>query len=116
NFPMARSPAQILEDDIARLQTARQTGKLQFEDDEKVDLKNYTFPELQRLLVEGYGQKAFRAQQIYEWLYRHIVASFDEMTNISKSFRATLQATARVAPIRNIGTHGSSDGTAKLQF
>lgn len=113
---MARSPAQILDDDIARLCSARASGELRFEDDQKVDLKNFTEPQLVRLFVEGYGEKAFRAKQVYEWLYRHLVSSFDEMTNLSKAFRATLDATARVSPVRHVGTHGSPDGTAKLQF
>ncbi len=113
---MAMTPEELLEFDIARLKAARQAGELHLPELERVDLKNFTREQLVRLVVEGYGEKAFRAQQVYEWLYRHLVASFEEMTNLSKAFRATLESTARVAPIRNVGTHGSTDGTAKLQF
>lgn len=113
---MAQTPAQLLESEIARLKTARAAGELHFEEDARIDLKSFTSDELERLFVEGYGEKKFRAVQLYEWLYRHLVASFDEMTNLSKGLRATLAATARVAPVALVGSHSSADGTAKLQF
>ena len=34
----------------------------------------------------AHGQKKFRATQIWDWLYRKRVQSFEEMTNISKDF------------------------------
>ncbi len=36
------------------------------------------------------GQSSFRAKQIFSWLYKKRVSSFDEMTDISKDFRETL--------------------------
>ena len=71
---------------------------------------------LERLVVEGLGEKKFRAKQLFEWLYRHLASSFDDMTNLSKSFRATLAATCRVAPVRHKGIFSASDGTSKLTF
>ena len=44
---------------------------------------NYTLDELKNRMVE-LGEKPYRALQIFEWLYRSRVSSFEEMTNISK--------------------------------
>ena len=41
-----------------------------------------TRPEL-AALMEGLGQKKFRAGQIYEWIHVKNAASYDEMTNLS---------------------------------
>ncbi len=113
---MAATPQQLLETAIERLTAARDAGELQFEDDERIDLKNFTRDELERLVVEGYGEKKFRAAQLYEWLYKHLAASFEEMTNLSKAFRAVLISTARVAPLARQGIFVASDGTSKLTF
>ena len=44
---------------------------------------NYTLDELGNYFI-SIGDKKFRAIQIFEWLYRNRVNSFDEMTNLSK--------------------------------
>ncbi len=36
--------------------------------------------------------QAFRAKQVYEWLHKHLVQSYDEMTNLPKDLRAKLTA------------------------
>ena len=41
---------------------------------------------------EANGEKAFRAKQVYQWLWQKSSSSFDEMTNLSKSTRALLEA------------------------
>ena len=40
--------------------------------------------------AEAQGEKKFRAAQIWEWLYRKRVQSFEEMTNLSKDLIAKL--------------------------
>ena len=40
--------------------------------------------------AEAQGEKKFRASQIWEWLYRKRVQSFEEMTNLSKELIAKL--------------------------
>ncbi len=52
------------------------------------DLLNYSLPELQRL-VEDFGEKKFRAKQIFGWLARG-AASFDEMLNVPAGLRNAL--------------------------
>ncbi len=49
-----------------------------------------TVEELKSELLEM-GEKPFKAGQIYSWLHKHCVTSFDSMTNISKNLRANLE-------------------------
>ena len=46
--------------------------------------------ELQSLCVEA-GESKFRGVQLFEWMYRHGIVSFDSMLNINKSFREHLK-------------------------
>ena len=45
--------------------------------------------ELQTLCIKA-GESKFRGGQLFEWLYRHGISSFDCMSNINKSFREHL--------------------------
>lgn len=58
--------------------------------DEKIDIKSLDQKELEELLC-GWGERAFRAKQIYEWLHVRQVTSFDAMTNISAKLRERLK-------------------------
>lgn len=55
----------------------------------KKDIKSLSFEELNHEIT-ALGLPKFRAKQIYEWLHKYGVASFDEMTNISKDLRLKL--------------------------
>ncbi|TXD39391.1 23S rRNA (adenine(2503)-C(2))-methyltransferase RlmN [Lujinxingia vulgaris] len=81
-----------------------------------IDLKNFSQAELKKLLAEGFGEKAFRAKQVYQWLYLHLADDFEAMTNLSKGLREQLSAKARVSPLEFDGSHTASDGTTKLTF
>ena len=61
-----------------------------------VDIKSMTPEELTAWLKE-LGEPAFRAKQIFKWLYRG-VTSFEEMTDLSKAFRQKLEETALLTP------------------
>ena len=50
---------------------------------ERIEIKSKTIEELKVLLTE-WGEKPFRATQIFGWLHEKRVSSFEEMTNISK--------------------------------
>ena len=52
-------------------------------------LKSMTIPEIGVVLKE-LGQPAFRAKQVFSWLHKG-VRSFDEMTNLPKALRDTLE-------------------------
>ena len=51
---------------------------------------DYSFEKLQTLMEE-YGQKKFRAQQLYTWIYEKRETDFDNMSDISKAFRDVLK-------------------------
>ena len=56
----------------------------------KKDIKSLTFTQLNSEIAE-LGLQKFRAKQIFEWLHKFGVTSFDEMTNISKDLRGKLE-------------------------
>ncbi|MFI4984110.1 MAG: 23S rRNA (adenine(2503)-C(2))-methyltransferase RlmN [Rickettsiales bacterium] len=55
----------------------------------KQSLIGYSFEEIAAILKD-LGEKPYRATQLWYWIYNQGVRSFDEMTNISKEFRARL--------------------------
>ena len=62
---------------------------------------------------EQLGEKKFRAQQLWEWLWQKSAHSFDEMTNLSKEFRQKLQTTFSFNTLTIAKSQKSSDGTVK---
>jgi len=63
--------------------------------------------------VTDLGEPAFRARQIWQWLYQHYATDFDQMTNLSKALREKLAETA-VIPILPVAfSQHSSDGQTK---
>ncbi|MDO9548268.1 MAG: 23S rRNA (adenine(2503)-C(2))-methyltransferase RlmN [Candidatus Marinimicrobia bacterium] len=63
---------------------------------EKTILKGLTLNELESWIAE-IGEKPFRARQIYQWMYKKNVRSFDEMLNLSKGLREKLVDTASLS-------------------
>lgn len=55
----------------------------------KTDIKSMTLNELRESFNE-IGLQRFRAEQVYSWLHKNGVYSFEEMTNISKDMRSML--------------------------
>ena len=66
--------------------------------------------------AEAQGEKKFRASQIWEWLYRKRVQSFEEMTNLSKDLIAKLNDQFVVNPLKQRIVQESADGTVKYLF
>lgn len=62
------------------------------------------------------GEKPFKSTQIFEWLYRQKVRSFEEMTNIKKSFLEILKADFDLKLLDVKTRQESSDGTIKYLF
>lgn len=83
---------------------------------EKKDIKSYNYIELQNEMKEM-GEKAFRAKQIYQWLHGERVASFDEMTNLSKELRERLSENYEINNLEKVDVLISKiDGTRKYLF
>ena len=76
------------------------------------DIKTYDMRGLQQAMKE-LGQPAFRAKQIYEWLWYKHVDSFDKMTNLSLALREELASKFSLATPKLIDKQESSDGTRK---
>lgn len=66
--------------------------------------------------VEQQGEKPFRATQIFEWLYKKRVASFEEMTNIPKALRERLDEHFVITTLKTLVQQTSKDGTMKFLF
>lgn len=64
----------------------------------------------------GIGEPAFRARQVYEWLWQKGVFTFEAMTNLSKKLRERLEAEFEIRPIQTHFVQYSTDGTVKTRF
>ena len=77
-------------------------------------LLDLTLPELESRLSE-WRQPAYRARQIWEWIYARGAIDFGQMTNLPASLRDLLQATFVIDPLTPVAESLSSDGqTSKL--
>ena len=76
-------------------------------------IKDLSFDELSEKLV-SMGLKAYRAGQIFAWIYQHDAVSFEEMTNIAKADRQTLSTVFIITAPTVLRVERSSDGTRKF--
>jgi len=60
------------------------------------------------------GEKAFRAKQVLDWVYKKRARTWDEMTNLPKALRAWLEATYTLMPASLVLNRHSADVTDKL--
>lgn len=65
-------------------------------------------------LMKDLGEPAFRAKQLFQWLWQKGARSLDDMTNLSKALRAKLAKEHEVRWPEVAEAHVSSDGTVKL--
>ena len=63
--------------------------------------------------MERLGEKRFRADQIFAWIYFRGVTSFGDMTDISKPLRARLEERYRIGRPEIVTAQVSDDGTRK---
>ena len=56
---------------------------------EKITLTKFSQDELIKF-IESLGEKRFRANQIFSWIWAKNASSFDDMTDVKKEFRALL--------------------------
>lgn len=88
---------------------------LPFDAMEKTDLKNFTQQKLNDFAQE-LGLPAFRAKQIFAWLYRPAIESFSQMTDLSLELREKLNETCRISSLHPTQREESQDGTIKYGF
>jgi len=78
----------------------------------KRDIRALTKDQL-RSFFEAQGDKAFRGNQVYEWLWQKSAHTFGDMTNISKETRQMLEGNFVINHIKVDQMQRSSDGTIK---
>jgi len=66
-----------------------------------------------RILVEDMGEPAFRAKQLFQWIYHKGCEDFGAMANLGKALRAKLADGYRIARPETTADLLSSDGTRK---
>ncbi|MEG1705350.1 MAG: 23S rRNA (adenine(2503)-C(2))-methyltransferase RlmN [Clostridia bacterium] len=81
--------------------------------EDKININEYTIKELEEY-IDSLGEKKFHAKQIFKWLHRECVISFDDMTDISKSLRDKLKEKAIITSLSVITAQKSKDGTIKF--
>ncbi len=81
----------------------------------KQDVRKLTFDKLKDYVLET-GLPAFRAKQIWEWIWVKSAHNFDEMSNLSLTMRAQLAKDFDILPISVQTDQKSNDGTIKLAF
>ena len=79
------------------------------------NIKDYDLEDLKKELVE-IGEKPFRAEQIFKWLYQEKVKEFDEMTNLSLALREKLKENYTICNYKILRKQESKDGTIKYLF
>ena len=79
------------------------------------NIKEYNLDELQDELV-ALGEKKYRAEQIFKWIYVDKVKEFDEMTNLSIDLREKLKQEYTMCNFNILKKQESSDGTKKYLF
>jgi len=68
------------------------------------------------VFCEGLGEKRFRATQLFRWIHQRGASDFDQMSDLAKSLREKLKATAHIAALPLLSQHMSQDGTIKWLF
>jgi 23S rRNA (adenine2503-C2)-methyltransferase len=77
-----------------------------------VNLLGYS-PQALTELCAQWGEKPFRAKQLQRWIHQRGCDNFADMTDLAKSFREKLQASAIIAAPAILSDHTSVDGTRK---
>ncbi|MSN95778.1 23S rRNA (adenine(2503)-C(2))-methyltransferase RlmN [Campylobacter sp. FMV-PI01] len=75
------------------------------------NLLDFTKEELSDII-----KPAFRAKQIYEWIYKKNVDSFDDMRNLPRDLRDYLKENFYFNPLKKVKEEVSQDGSKKYLF
>ncbi|WP_138994687.1 23S rRNA (adenine(2503)-C(2))-methyltransferase RlmN [Larkinella sp. C7] len=81
----------------------------------KQDIRKLSDDQLKTWLT-SHGEQGFRAKQIQEWLWKHSVRTFEEMTNLSLKTRQLLAEHFEVRTLAVSKQQQSADGTIKSSF
>lgn len=79
------------------------------------NIKDFNLEELKEEII-ALGEKKYRAEQIFKWLYVDKVKEFDEMTNLSIELREKLKENYTMCNYKILKKQESADGTKKYLF
>ena len=81
----------------------------------KKDIRKQSIAQIKDFLTE-HKEQAFRAKQVYEWLWKKSVQDFEEMTNLSLKTRELLAEHFEIRSVKVAEKQVSSDRTIKSSF
>src|SRR5690606_10533883 len=81
----------------------------------KNSIYGLTIDQLKEWFLEN-GQKKYRAEQVWDWLYIKRVAQFSEMNNLSKEVIQLLEENFAIRTLEEAVKQESADGTIKFLF
>lgn len=81
----------------------------------KEDIRKYSLEALKEIFIKN-GEQAFRAKQLYEWLWKKSAVSFDQMSNLSAKTREFLSSNFVINAIHLEKEQVSIDRTIKSAF
>ena len=82
---------------------------------QKKDIRALSLLELRAVFLEM-GEKSFRANQVYEWLWKKAAHTFEEMSNLSKELREKLNTHFNIHAVKINSSQFSADKTIKNTF
>ena len=83
--------------------------------DEKPNIKDLSVSELADYLAAA-KQPAYRAKQVWQWLFREHVTDFAAMSNLPAGLREQLERSFTIGRLSILRRHASQDGTVKFLF
>jgi 23S rRNA (adenine2503-C2)-methyltransferase len=95
------------QENTTRNSTTEDTGKKSIYSLQLEELKNW---------LKEQDEKPFRAEQIFDWLYKKRAVTFEDMSNLSKELRDKLDQHFVLTTLGTIIQQTSSDGTIKFLF
>ena len=81
----------------------------------KIDIRQLSLEQLTDEIVK-LGEKPYRAKQVHQWLWKKRAVDFDQMTNLSKSFRKLIENNFIINALVLSEAQISSDKTIKNAF
>ncbi|NBW77854.1 MAG: 23S rRNA (adenine(2503)-C(2))-methyltransferase RlmN [Betaproteobacteria bacterium] len=81
----------------------------------KVNLLDFDLQGLTRL-CEQWGEKPFRATQLFRWIHQKGAINFEQMSDLAKSLRIQLEQQCDLVALPVVSEHRSTDGTIKWLF
>jgi 23S rRNA (adenine2503-C2)-methyltransferase len=77
------------------------------------DIKSLSREELEAVFAE-WGERGYRARQLFDWIYHRRAVAWDEMTNLPKQLRERLRANFSFETLQPARKQGARDTTQKF--